>query len=153
MHGERTLNMPEQKREIAQYTALARARRQNRAQRSLRSASRRADKQTTLVGGTFFLAFVFIVFDIPKALFMLFLITYPLGALWALAGWATMITWLTLQGGYSFFTLKKEKNLFVALVSGMGGDAVGLPGLSGFLGRIIIKERWKQLTSSWLQNE
>ena len=116
-----------------------------RAQRDVRAKENsqgqaKDEKRISSVEGGMMASFVFFVFDVPNAILSWFLITYLLALLWGGIGWLTVLTWLWLKG-YGIFTFDTKHNLIAVFLTSYGASAIGLPGISGFIISLIIKER------------
>ncbi len=134
--------------DATQQLELSRAEhlRQNQRETRKRTApdqSGGAEEETgpgSLVAVGFRAAALFVFFDIPVPILEYFGITYVFGVLWAIIGWFTVFMWMWTHG-YSLFNVNPKKNLLRSFFLSAGAGFIGLPGLSGFVISIILKER------------
>jgi hypothetical protein len=90
--------------------------------------------------GTMMAAAAFMFVDVPAGALKYFIITYLFGIMWNFVGWLAVLLWLW-QKDYGIFKIDKKKNLIFAFLSANTASAIGLPGLSGFIIYLIIKQR------------
>jgi len=127
--------------EHQRHAALSRA--QNKASRTQDAPQKvKSDTNISSLEGGMMASFIFFAFDVPNAIFAWFVFTYPLSLLWGAFGWLTVLFWLWLKG-YGIFKFDTKHNLLMVFLTSYGATLLGLPGLSGFIVSLIIKERMR----------